>query len=175
MQVLESPKFQSLLAFLFGLVVTFALITSIHGAALPVADSVPVAASAGADQFTPVLAAVVVPAGDPIANPSGWYDVFRSAVGTSHVLAALVALLALLRVLGSRVPWLRIGWRVPVAGAASALLLTLIQTWPADAHQWVQWLVSAALAVALMLFQPTPVPVPAPALRDDPDAGGQRK
>ena len=110
----------------------------------------------------PVVAApVTIPPGDPVDDPAAWYASIRDALATHRLLASLVGLCALLRVLSTRVPWLRRGWRVPAVGALGALLTSLIETWPGSLAGWVAWVLPAALGVALMLFRPTPTP-PAP-------------
>jgi hypothetical protein len=127
------------------------------GYAVPVAAGALTAVSADASpDASPALSVVSPPASDPVDDPSGWWDALRAGWAESRVVGVLVALLAALRLASSRVPWLRAGRRVAYVGAGTALLTSLIATWPGNLAHWVGWLVPAVLAVVLMFFQPGP-------------------
>jgi hypothetical protein len=116
----------------FGVGYTVPIVADVHAEVLVSPDAGPVATIAAP-------APIAVPDVDPVDDPASAYEALRDFWAINHTLAILLGVLLALRAASTRVPWLRVGWRLTAVGGVGTLLVTLIDTWPTTPGMLVRW------------------------------------
>lgn len=169
--VLRSARAQTVLLFLFGLSMGFAILSSLaHGSAEAEADAgqqAPASASpspAPAVDPSPIATAsptLTVPP-DPVDDPGGAVDSVRSAWRDGGWLGvALVGFYLLVLIAKRYVSWLTTGRRAVVVAALVTAIVTAISTFTGQGPT-LSWAINALVAGVLLYLRPEPVPTPAP-------------